>query len=123
MAPGRASIAIQLMNWLPGPLPPPPPGLEGRPPPRRPPPRRAQDHADAQVHDAEAFLRRRARRRFPVAAHFGQEARARRAVFAQDLVAAVAVVADGRGADEGLRRLLQPPPRPCPPAPPLPPPR
>ena len=64
-----------------------------------------QDDSDAQAHDADAVGFGSACRRFPVAAHVGQEATPRLGGFAQRLVAAIAVVTHRRRAHEQPRAL------------------
>src|SRR2546422_9576339 len=55
----------------------------------------AQHHADPEPHDADPGARGGVGRGLPFAADLGEKARARRAVLAEDLRAAVAVVTDG----------------------------
>jgi hypothetical protein len=61
---------------------------------------RAQHEPEAGVHDAGAGRGRRLGGRLPLAADVGEKPRAGRARLVEDLVAAVAVVADGRRAHE-----------------------
>jgi len=55
----------------------------------------AHHHADPEPHDADPGARGGVGRGLPFAADLGEKARARRAVLAEDLRAAVAVVTDG----------------------------
>jgi hypothetical protein len=66
---------------------------------------RAEHDTQARVHHPDAGLQRRLRRGLPLPANPGQKIRAGGALLGQDLVAAVPVVADGRGRDHDLRRI------------------
>src|SRR5439155_68463 len=68
----------------------------------------AQRHADPEPHDADPGVRGGLGGGLPLAADLGEKARARRALLAEELRAAVAVVADGGGGDEDARRALEP---------------
>ena len=78
----------------------------------------AEHDADSQPNDARPGRGEGLHRGFPFAAHVGQKPGARRALFGQHLVLAVAVVADGRGAQKhrgrpcALRQDLAQPARP-----------
>jgi hypothetical protein len=100
IAPVRSSSEIQLHHWRPEPTGPPRPQRKGG----RSAGRARQDHADPEGHDAHAAARGGLGGHFPLAAHVGEEARAGRALLAQDLVAAVAVVAGRGGGHEHARR-------------------
>ena len=69
----------------------------------------AEHDAEPQQHDAQTLILLRGHgRRLPIAANLGQKAAAGLALFGQQLVAAVAVIADGRRAQKSLGRILQP---------------
>src|SRR5881396_1524897 len=89
----RSSSAIQLTHWA--------PPLTGAA-------AAAQRHADPEPHDADPGVRGGLGGGLPLAADLGEKARARRALLAEELRAAVAVVADGGGGDEDARRALEP---------------
>src|ERR1700685_3582569 len=62
----------------------------------------AQHHSGAQTHGANSGIERGLRGRLPLPANLGQKSCARSAVFPQDFISAVAVVADRGGTDKDL---------------------
>src|SRR5690606_4041214 len=69
---------------------------------------RVEHDAGARVHRADAPCRGEPRARLPAHAEVGEEVAAGVAVLGEHLVAAVAVVADGRRADEDRGRRVEP---------------
>ena len=66
-----------------------------------------ENNPEARVQDANSLLRCQRRRLLPFNADFRQEIISRRARLGQNLVTTIPVVADCRGADEGLRGIRQ----------------
>src|SRR4029450_12246101 len=113
-----SSRLIQLIHWRPSPRAPPRPSRNGNsifasapPAGRRTIPIRSvapRDDPEPQRDDADAAVACPGGGRLPCARDLGEVAGPRPALFREDLVAAVAVVAGRRGADEHGRRCGHP---------------
>ena len=69
--------------------------------------RTAQDEPGPKIDDPDVLLRCDVCSSLPLSADVSQKARTRRALFGENLVAAIAIISDGRGADQNARPLGQ----------------